>query len=1400
MMASSSGGKKKTSSAAKPAPGGAREELRYLTLQEWVRKRPDTFIGPVAPCAELRWVVGWRHELEKLDFARRPATLDDAEYKKLAAQQVRPPAPEPLQPAGTQDGPAGREADTDDADDADDAEDADVADVAEDAAGGPGRRQDAKKSPAQAGRKPTRMKDAGAACVLTEFSPAAEKVVDEILQNMADRPVKDSKMRRIDVWVHEDTGVIRARNDGFGMPVTKPDAEENPEAPDEWWPTILFTRTMAGGNFVKMEDMEQHQGGRNGIGAKATNVCSRRFKVKVADPVNHRTFQQEWFDGMTRTTGATVRSYKGGNGYVDIEFEPDMAYFMQDGAFGPGGAAGLAPDFAAVVRSRVWELAAVTPDNIGVYLNGTKLPVKNLSGFTKLFIDSAARPAHTTFLHRGKVVFDATLLPASGALPAGVIGFVNGVRCSKGKHVGVFFSKLRAALEPVVRRKAKLKDLSLRSAHVSSAVFLVLSVRIDGPRFASQTKDKLDSGENEWGFRWEPDEEFVKRVGALCADAIAARFVLKSEADALREANRSAAGHGRRSVALPKYEKAGDAEKPFNRASLVLTEGDSAKALAMAGRAVTGSRYVGVFCLKGKPMNPRGKKMTSVVQNKELSAVAQILGLKYGQEFKKEDDLRALNYWWVELLADQDVDGGHITGLVINWLVYMWPSLFVLRPDFIRRFATPLVIARKKKSAKVAIPELRFLAKPKFQEWLRAFPADIHAYRFQYYKGLGGHSSKMGREYFSQRDSHVVTVRYEGEADRETLADFFDAKRAKARRAMLDSCFDPMDSVDYTAGAVSMERYLKVETLAYSDEHNHRSIPGVDGLKWTQRKLVWAARELVRPGRMHKLQTLAMECAKRAYYHHGDASLYSTMVGMGQVHVGTNNVNLFKCDAQFGSRHAKRSVFTAPRYLSTGLCAITNKLFRKEDDPILTYTVEDGDRQVEPVHFWPVVPVDMLNGCQGVGTGYKTDIPPFHPLQVADVFLARIRGDDDWRDLAYAMLPWYDNFTGMVEATDKEWVTYGLYHLEEGDTTTNVVLSDLPIGTWVNKYQKKVLKPLMATQPGGFILKIESDTTDTRIRYTLVCDSEKLYARLGDEREECFMPDERGFANSADRSLLDQAAAVYALEQRRYPVLEDVLKLRVATKWTEMNRFDDRGAIVHYARTEDLVDAYYGKRLAVYAERLGYQAGLIERDACRLENKIRFIEEVTSGSMDPMSFESDVAWWTELAARGYVHDKDPRIMPPPKKLHSDIPELVQGLGGEVAVEGEAVGSDDDDDDDEDEEGHDDDADGDGDGAALTKLTYKYLTGMQISTLTRGKRDDLQKQLDKKLAELEATRKQTPEATWTRELEEFKAEYVKFAAERAAANRIEQQKAAQKGGKKPAKKTRKKVARPLDMNL
>ena len=188
--------------------------------------------------------------------------------------------------------------------------------------------------------------------------------------------------------------------------------------------------------------------------------------------------------------------------------------------------------------------------------------------------------------------------------------------------------------------------------------------------------------------------------------------------------------------------------------------------------------------------------------------------------------------------------------------------------------------------------------------------------------------------------------------------------------------------------------FLDKELILFSRYDNARSIPCViDGFKPSQRKVLFGAflRNLVREIKVVQFSGYVSE---HAAYHHGEQSLNGTIISMAQDFVGANNINLLVPSGQFGSRSMGGKDAASPRYIYTYLSKITRLIFKEEDDKLCRYLVDEG-QSVEPEFYFPIVPMVLINGSEGIGTGYSTSIPNYNPIDIVNYIKSKLHGECD---------------------------------------------------------------------------------------------------------------------------------------------------------------------------------------------------------------------------------------------------------------------------------------------------------------------------------------------------------------------------------------------------------------------
>ena len=195
----------------------------------------------------------------------------------------------------------------------------------------------------------------------------------------------------------------------------------------------------------------------------------------------------------------------------------------------------------------------------------------------------------------------------------------------------------------------------------------------------------------------------------------------------------------------------------------------------------------------------------------------------------------------------------------------------------------------------------------------------------------------------------------------------FSKKKADERKEWL-RLYKPGTYLDHSIDKISYPEFVNKELILFSMADNIRSIPSVvDGLKPGQRKILFACfkRKLTKQLKVSELSGFVSECTA---YQHGENSLQVTITGMAQTFVGSNNLNLLEPEGSFGTRLDGGKDAASPRYIYTLLSPFARKLFPATDDPLLTYNLDD-DKKIEPMWYAPVVPLVLINGAEGIGTG-----------------------------------------------------------------------------------------------------------------------------------------------------------------------------------------------------------------------------------------------------------------------------------------------------------------------------------------------------------------------------------------------------------------------------------------------
>ena len=440
------------------------------------------------------------------------------------------------------------------------------------------------------------------------------------------------------------------------------------------------------------------------------------------------------------------------------------------------------------------------------------------------------------------------------------------------------------------------------------------------------------------------------------------------------------------------------------------------------------------------------------------------MGLQYGRTYSAPLKGQGLRYGHLMVMADQDHDGSHIKGLVLNFLHHFWPSLLAT-PGFLREFITPIVKAtpsgsgRGGKSALVSAKV--FYTLPEYTAWRESGAGCVPGWATKYYKGLGTSTAAEAKEYFSNISTHQIDFEMDHPEqtghDANDLIDLaFSKKRADDRKAWLKG-FQAGTHVDFGVERMLVSDFINKELILFSMADNVRSIPSaIDGLKPAQRKVLFACFKRNLRSDI-KVAQLAGYVSEHSSYHHGEAALAATIQGMAQTFVGSNNVNLLVPSGQFGTRLMGGKDAASPRYIFTRLAPIARAIFHPADDALLTYLEDDG-QAIEPVHYVPVIPMALVNGAEGIGTGWSTSVPNHSPRALIAALRARIRGEPVPEN---AFVPWYRGFAGSIVAksgAERSFVVSGVARATESEGGSSILtITELPIGRWTQDYKQMLV-------------------------------------------------------------------------------------------------------------------------------------------------------------------------------------------------------------------------------------------------------------------------------------------------------------------------------------------------------
>ncbi|KAF7456067.1 putative DNA topoisomerase 2 [Cryptosporidium felis] len=1177
------------------------------------------------------------------------------------------------------------------------------------------------------------------------YVPGLYKIFDEILVNAADVKAREISNRNstylekctcIKVEISRERNEITVYNDGEGIPI------EIHREHQIYVPELIFGHLLTSDNYDDNED--RVTGGRNGFGAKLTNIFSKEFKVECGDNNTGRIFKLSWFNNMSSKSEETVKESYSGKSYVKITFKPDLKRF--------GNMSEFDDDITSLLYKRVYDISGTT--GVKVYLNGDLIPIKDFKSYALLYLkpkipgesgtsndSSIGGTTNIAILNergekrssrfagnsrKGRIGpqnlggdveendendsgMDDYQLDADGCLEydgeddewddentsskaansrkkksnpkkkkiptsaSGVggggsssiiisggggaggsgspliiyenvpnwevvisesdsgqfqhVSFVNSICTIKGgTHVSYVLDPLINAILKKVQTKNK-GGMDIKGHHVKNHIWIFIKCLIVNPSFDSQTKETLTTKTSKFGSVCTLSE---KTINAVIKSSIVENVLMWAQLKQSMELKKKMKSSQKNTVTsrilgIPKLEDANEAGGPHSsKCTLILTEGDSAKTSCLAGLSIVGRDYYGVFPLRGKLLNVREASFKQQIGNLEIQNILKILGLGIGQKY--ENGPVNLRYGSLMLMTDQDHDGSHIKGLIINLIHYYWPNLIQFS-GFLKQFVTPIVKAKKGAS------EIPFFTLVEYEQWRKNNSSKLAGWRFKYYKGLGTSTDLEFKEYFTNIENHSIEFDWKDEQDDEAIDMAFSKKRTEDRKIWIESYKDGT-YVDYSINNqyrnLRYFDFIHKELVLFSRYDTTRSIPNLmDGLKPGQRKVLFAAFKKKLNTEL-KVAQLAGYVAEHSAYHHGESSLQSTIVNMAQNFVGSNNLNLLQPCGQFGSRKEGGKDASAARYIFTKLSAWTRYIFPEADDPLLTYLYDDG-QQIEPLYYVPIIPMILVNGTDGIGTGWSSSVPNYNPKDIIANLKRVLRGE-----IMQPMTPWYKSFKGSIVPIRQRSKKSGTVGKRKANNSTGISgnsgannngssFSSLIAGSQGEPEEEEETLELGANyETFGSWQKRNEETlviTELPVRrwtqdYKEWLESALLPAPNADSEniESSWIIDYRD--NSSHENVhITVRMRPEKLQQAEQEGVEKIFRLKSTLSTSNMTLFDHNSRIVRYETELDILKEFIPIRLEMYEKRKRFLLSKLSHERLLLEQKILFLRLVIQGTI-----------------------------------------------------------------------------------------------------------------------------------------------------------------------------------------
>lgn len=1061
------------------------------------------------------------------------------------------------------------------------------------------------------------------------YTEASIRTFMEFLSNAIDNIWRSKQFKiptkYLDVKIDRENGFLSVENDGKPIPFDFFVEKKNGVSivTKEYIPEAIFGSVLTSSNYNDNE--KRKTSGRNGFGGKLGNIFANELAIKLYNPNFQSIYQQKWTNNMFNKfppefikDKKQFPTTKGKTGYTQVRWKPDFKRFNMTG---------IDDDFMCVAEKVIYDYALIAALNgVTTFYNDKKVPVTDLKSYVQLYMpndkkdndeksdsenedkessseeenedkesDNGTRKKSNKkdeILVLKSSDCDVVLVPKVDPTFKGElmhISFVNGIHTKEGGvHVDDW---AEAIFRPIVNKINKVKpetdEKSTKSktaakkdnknkknkpdrfqidiTHVKKYFTIFVVAEADNPEFKTQEKNNfagppiavnVKKSDIQKLLKW----EFVEEIE---------RNIKLRELASLKDLGKKKRNYTR-VEGLDDANFAGD-KKKSQECILVLCEGKSAAAYVTKGLKYgilgnKGHNLIGILPLTGKILNVRNASNASISKNKVVKGIIRALGLEVDLDYTKPENRKKLRYGKLCMIGDSDKDGGHITGLLYNLLDVLSPSLLE-SGDFFYFMRTPIVKVNKE----------MFLFQTQAEEWLKEHNVSKNV---RYFKGLGTSNNKDVKEDFGK---YIVNVKRDPDGIIMARNVFHEDESDFRKQWLLD--YKPRKHFPvikpYEIETLNVSDFFNKEMIEYSLDDCMRSIPHVlDGNKESQRKCLAAAfkRKLNYNKKSLKVAQFAGYVAEHMGYVHGEQNLYDTITKMGQRFPGSNNISIFLPDGMFGTRLENGKDASKARYLHTKLDMLTRLIFRPEDDDYLEDRIEEN-QVVEKKYYIPIIPMLLVNGASGIGTGSSCNVPSYNIMDIIDwinIWLdndGKIKSESDSGMIIYEtpeLVPYFRGFKGQIEVDGTRITTYGILNKTEDNDTYEI--TELPVGRLncsITKFKERLEKMYENKQ----IKKPQNLSTENDPHFIITVDDDGIV-----------------------------------------PSIQN-LKLKDTMNTSNMVLWNEQGQLVKFKTVEDIMCYFCTKRLELYKKRKQGLLHNMQNELKWVSNKIKFIKMVCNGEL-----------------------------------------------------------------------------------------------------------------------------------------------------------------------------------------